>query len=162
LFHTLIGATPEQAQTYLQISEGDVEAAVGLYMESDGMDYQAAASEHERRTTTTTNPTSSVSPQLPLTSSLTSPLAPPASVRSNSQFPPSRYSADSVDLTRDLDEDGVRAAIAPRRDVLMGGDDFYHSGSSSGNYGLNAQIMGHEMAWRNQLDQYGIPHQAPG
>lgn len=46
-FNDFTGATIEQARTYLQIADGNVEAAVGLFMESNGMDYGVAQDRHD-------------------------------------------------------------------------------------------------------------------
>ena len=106
-FCAITGASTDQAETYLHLADGNLDAAVGLYLENSHMGIsleqqeRAQAAIHE----------------------------PPPAVQRNTQdfsddfggFP----DAAAPTSARMLDDDGYRAPIAPRQDVLIGPDAFH-------------------------------------
>ncbi|KAJ3106125.1 hypothetical protein HDU97_006942 [Phlyctochytrium planicorne] len=81
-FMSITGAGPETAQMYLQVSEGNVEAAISLYMENGGQELGATTESIAR----------------------------------------SEAATSTASRPRIVDEE-VRAPIAPKHDVLIGGYD---------------------------------------
>ncbi|KAF9434663.1 hypothetical protein BGZ76_007635 [Entomortierella beljakovae] len=109
-FCAITSADPDVASNYLTVCEGSLERAISLYMESDGADLRGTASTTNnntgggRRSRTTSNDVAS------------------------SAF---RGSVDrDEELARSLQEedakaaDAIRAPIAPRHEMLLGGDDY--------------------------------------
>ncbi|RIA92850.1 thioredoxin-like protein [Glomus cerebriforme] len=108
-FCNITNATKDVAITYLEVSAGDVEQAITLYLESGG--YEAA------NPRTTTNPQHSTS-----------------ATSTDAERTRNTFESDA-ELARALAQEEsstIRAPIAPKRDILVGGDQNDHVGLDGG------------------------------